>query len=233
MTAIGYNGNVAYEKYIYDEGTTEDTVKAVNALEETFITVSDKRGNVIRTLIGETQQSASSYNSEGKVTQYTDNVTGAVVNYSYDSSDGKLLRAERLNAAALTETFAYTEYNEVQQRTLTGAVNQVYTYSYKDTAERELEKIALPNGLYYYPEKDETGRNKGKELKGANGERKAGEYIFYRKVGDHATNMASAIYFGGKRNGAYEIREHEIQLSTTEVFTSLSKKCPSQRMTSS
>ena len=189
LTAIGYNGNATYETYEYTEGTTEDTVKTVNALNETFTTVSDKRGNVIRTLIDGEQQSASSYNSDGKVTQYADSVTGAEVNYSYDTADGKLLKAERLNFAALTETLEYTEYNEIQQRTLTGAVSQVYTYTYKDTAERELEKIALPNGLYYYPQKDKTERNTGKELKTATGERKAGEYIFYRKVGDHATSM--------------------------------------------
>ena len=35
----------------------------------------------------------------------------------------------------------------------------------------------------------------------------AAEYIYYRKVGDHATNMPSAVYFGKKRGENFPITE--------------------------
>ena len=45
---------------------------------------------------------------------------------------------------------------------------------------------------------DVNGRNTGREI--YNGAAQiAGEYIRYRKVGDHATNMPSAVWFGLKR----------------------------------
>ena len=36
----------------------------------------------------------------------------------------------------------------------------------------------------------------------------AGEYIYYRKVGDHATNMPSCVYFGNRKNGKYVISDN-------------------------
>ncbi len=36
----------------------------------------------------------------------------------------------------------------------------------------------------------------------------AGEYIYYRKVGDHATNMPSCVYFGNRKNGEYVISDN-------------------------
>ena len=42
---------------------------------------------------------------------------------------------------------------------------------------------------------DVNGRNAGKEITLALGKRIAGEYISYRKVGDHATNMPSVIWY--------------------------------------
>lgn len=35
----------------------------------------------------------------------------------------------------------------------------------------------------------------------------AAEYIYYRKVGDHATNMPSAVYFGKKSGDKFPIAE--------------------------
>mgnify|MGYP002796320176 CR=1 FL=1 len=45
---------------------------------------------------------------------------------------------------------------------------------------------------------DVNGRNTGREIYDGT-EQVAGEYIRYRKVGDHATNMPSAVWFGLKR----------------------------------
>ncbi len=209
LTAIGYNGNAAYETYEYTDGATEDTVTVTNALQEVFATVSDKRGNILRTLYNGNPESESDYNSDGTIREFRDKQTGAVVSYTYDTADRKLQRVERKNYAALTEESSYTKYNEIHVKTLTGAVNQVYTYTYNENSSaRELDNIALPNGLKYYPQRDVTERNTGKELKDASGNRKAGEYITYRKVGDHATNMPAAIYFGGIKGNEYIIRDH-------------------------
>ncbi|MBO5045449.1 MAG: RHS repeat-associated core domain-containing protein, partial [Clostridia bacterium] len=54
---------------------------------------------------------------------------------------------------------------------------------------------------------DILGRNKGKEISGADG-KIVGEYVYYRKVGDHATNMPSAVYFGNTQSGTYVIRDN-------------------------
>ena len=208
LTAIGYNGNASYETYAYTDGPTEDTVTVTNTLKEVFATVKDKRGNVLRTLYNGEVESESVYNSDGTINTFNDKQTGAVVSYSYNES-GKVQRFERKNYAALTEESSYTSFNEIQVKTLTGAVNQVYTYTYNENSSaRELNHILLPNGLRYYPQRDVNDRNTGKELKDAEGSRKAGEYITYRKVGDHATGMPAAIYFGAAKDEKYIIRDH-------------------------
>ena len=52
-----------------------------------------------------------------------------------------------------------------------------------------------------------VGRNAGREV--WNNEAKlAAEYIYYRKVGDHATNMPSAVYFGKRSGEKFPITEN-------------------------
>ena len=97
----------------------------------------------------------------------------------------------------LTEGYTYNGNAELTQRTLTGAVNHTYSYGYKDNAARSLEHIGF--GTYKFcPQTDVNGRNTGREIYNGT-EQIAGEYIRYRKVGDHATNMPSAVWFGMKR----------------------------------
>ena len=97
----------------------------------------------------------------------------------------------------LTEGYTYNGNAELTQRTLTGAVNHTYSYGYKDNAARSLEHIGF--GTYKFcPQTDVNGRNTGREIYNGT-EQIAGEYIRYRKVGDHATNMPSAVWFGLKR----------------------------------
>ena len=51
----------------------------------------------------------------------------------------------------------------------------------------------------FYPLSDVNGRNTGREI--YSGENKlAAEYITYRKVGDHATNMPASVWFGTGKN---------------------------------
>ena len=76
---------------------------------------------------------------------------------------------------------------------LSGAVDQAYTYVYKDNAAHDLEYVGI-DGYKFYPLSDVNGRHTGREI--VNGTAKiAGEYITYRKVGDHATNMPASVWF--------------------------------------
>ena len=81
---------------------------------------------------------------------------------------------------------------------LSGAVDQTYTYAYKDNAAHDLEYVGI-DGYKFYPLTDVNGRNTGREI--VNGTTKvAGEYITYRKVGDHATNMPASVWFATGKN---------------------------------
>ena len=63
---------------------------------------------------------------------------------------------------------------------LSGAVDQAYTYVYKDNAAHDLEYVGI-DGYKFYPLSDVNGRHTGREI--VNGTAKiAGEYITYRKV---------------------------------------------------
>ena len=81
---------------------------------------------------------------------------------------------------------------------LSGAVDRAYSYAYKDNAAHDLEYVGM--GDYkFYPLSDVNGRNTGRGI--VNGTTKvAGEYITYRKAGDHATNMPASIWFGTGKN---------------------------------
>lgn len=98
---------------------------------------------------------------------------------------------------------AYDAYGNVKEYNQNG---RVYAYAYKNNAARDLESVTV-EGITVAPEKDILGRNKGKEIS-ANGSKLAGEYLYYRKVGDHATNMPSAVYFGQKQGEDFEIRDN-------------------------
>ena len=62
-------------------------------------------------------------------------------------------------------------------------------------------------GLTIQPKYDILNRPKGKTLC-IDGEKLAEEQIVYRKHGDHATDMPSAVYFGAKTAGMYALNEH-------------------------
>ena len=109
---------------------------------------------------------------------------------------------------ALTESYFYNDYGQLSGRVLGGAVDQSYAYFYKDNAERELEHISLPNGMNYYPQTDVNRRNTGKELKDGDNNTVYAEYIYYRKVGDHGTNMPSSVYFGKTQNNRFSISDN-------------------------
>ncbi|MDE7084158.1 MAG: hypothetical protein K2O81_02830, partial [Clostridia bacterium] len=110
-----------------------------------------------------------------------------IVVYEYDNYHN-LIKAETKNSSGaniLLENNTYNEYGELVQKTLTGAVTQTYSYTYKDNAARTLDSVSV-EGYTFKPLSDVYGRNTGREI--YSGENKlAAEYITYRKVGDHAT----------------------------------------------
>ena len=128
------------------------------------------------------------YHKNGLTESVSDSVSG-FVRYLYDDYKN----VTQVKSDDLTEDYTYNEYGELTQKALSGAVDQAYTYAYKDNSARDLEYVGT--GDYkFYPLSDVNGRNTGREI--VNGTAKiAGEYITYRKVGDHATNMPASIWF--------------------------------------
>ena len=224
VTKVRVNGtetNYAYAGSAYDAtesvtyaGTAADKVTVTRGTADPVEAVSytDKRGNALAAEIDGETQYKNTYNADETLQQSVDEITGSQTDYDY-TTDGtkKLLSVEvgaGTNVNALTETYTYNDYGQTASKTLTGAVSQTYGYSYKDNAARDVEYITLPNGLKYYPQKDVNGRNTGRELTDTNGNRKYGEYIYYRKIGDHATNMPASVYYGMTKNGQYVIGEN-------------------------
>ena len=133
------------------------------------------------------------YNEDGLAEQVTDGISG-VTSYTYDNYKN----VTKITAATITENYTYNAYSELTQKSLTGAVDQAYTYAYKDNAARDLEYVGI-DSYKFYPLSDVNGRNTGREI--YSGENKlAAEYITYRKVGDHATNMPASVWFGTGKN---------------------------------
>ena len=130
-------------------------------------------------------------------------MSGKTENYTYDDTYDQLTSYAR--GTEYAETYAYDEYGKVSSVTESGAATRTYTYAYKDNAARELESITT--GSYKFsPQTDKLGRGAGREVWKDNA-KLAGEYIYYRKVGDHATNKPSSVYFGKKSGDKFPITE--------------------------
>ena len=138
------------------------------------------------------------YNEDGLAEQVTDGVSDTTI-YTYDDyKNVTQVKTTKNSTTVLTEDYTYNEYGELTQKTLSGAVDRAYTYVYKDNAAHDLEYVGI-DSYKFYPLSDVNGRNTGREIySGEN--RIAAEYITYRKVGDHATNMPASVWFGTGKN---------------------------------
>lgn len=139
------------------------------------------------------------YDADGNVLTAADGVTGESETNTYDSLGNRTAYTR----GGYSESCTYDAYGKIASFV---QGTRTYSYAYKNNAARDLDHITV-EGITITPETDVLGRNKGKEISGTNG-KVAGEYIYYRKVGDHATNMPSCVYFGGKNNGKYVIRDN-------------------------
>ena len=100
----------------------------------------------------------------------------------------------------------YSTGFSAKREELVEAESMQYTYAYENTAQGRLEEINVLD-LTIQPKYDILNRPKGKTLC-IDGEKLAEEQIVYRKHGDHATDMPSAVYFGAKTAGMYALNEH-------------------------
>ncbi len=191
-TAAYLNGEL-YESYEYtkDAENGNQTVTVSNRAADIYDvgTTTDKQGNVINIAFGGLILLVNAYDERGRLTNSVDKLSQKTGTYAYDSYD----RLTEYTCGEDTEAYTYNGLGELTQKVISGAVDQTYTYTYKDTAARELDYITV-GGLKYKPLTDVNGRNTGREIY-YNTNKIAGEYITYRKVGDHATNMPSAVWY--------------------------------------
>lgn len=194
--AIKLNGAENYICYAY--GTDDRTVTETNAKGEKITTVTDKQGNVVSVKYNDAEQFTNTYEN-GRLKTTSDKVTNETSDYTYDT----LGNVTAFTRGEYTEANTYDAYGNVTEYNQNG---RIYAYAYKNNAARDLKSVTV-EGITITPEKDILGRNKGKEI--SVGESKlAGEYLYYRKVGDHATNMPSAVYFGQKKGNDFAIRDN-------------------------
>ena len=180
-----------------------DKCVSTNAKNESVTSYTDKQGKLCQVTLSSGKEVKYTYNTKGEVTSVVDGVSGLTETYGYDSFDRVKNYAR---GSEYTEGYEYDAYGSVSSVTLGGGVSRTYTYAYKSNAARELESITS-DGYKYVPQTDKLGRNAGREV--VSGTTKiAGEYIYYRKVGDHATNMPSSVYFGNRKNGKYVISDN-------------------------
>ena len=172
-------------------------------------------------------QLSRTINEKNQLTSINDKVSG-ITNIFRDDY-GNITRV----SAKTTEAYTYDSYGLLKSKAYSGTVTHAYSYTYKDTAAKELETISVL-GYDFKPLTDVNGRNTGKEIySGAN--KVAGEYITYRKIGDRATNMPATVWYstGNKINESIkykydkcgnisEIRENG-HLKTKYTYDSLNR----------
>ena len=177
-------------------GTTTQTLAdgTVVVCEKTGTELSNGRVTINeKVTVGNSVILSTLYTVKGLVSEITDSISG-VTSYTYDSYDN-VVKVQTVNNSQtqLTEDYSYNAYGDLSQKTISGEVSQAYTYAYKTNAARDLNYVGYET-YKFCPLTDVNGRNKGREV--FDGENKiAGEYITYRKVGDHATNMPASVWY--------------------------------------
>ncbi len=198
----------AYIQNTYTDGTTlngvtVDACASKNANGETITSYTDKQGKVRRVTTSAGKNIDYGYNEKGETTSITDGVSGKTESYTYNDTYDRLTGYAR--GTEYTEAYAYDKYGKVSSVTQNGAATRTYSYEYKENAAHELASIGT--GTYkFWPQTDKLGRNAGREITESD-VKLAAEYIYYRKVGDHATNMPSAVYYGKKSGDKFPIAE--------------------------
>ncbi len=195
-TAVKLNGTKEYVKYEYTDIKTNniktgEKVTATMANGDIIESERDLRGNVLSIAHNGVVQTTAIYDEKDRVKKLVDGITNQTTQINYDVLD----RLTSVTGGRATETYEYNTDGNVSKKTVTiDGENTVYGYAYKTNAAKDLDYINV-NDISVYPKSDCLGRNTGKEIK-VNGITLASETMAYRKVGDHATNMPSAMRFG-------------------------------------
>jgi len=198
VSQIKLNGET-YANYTYAENTSSVTT-----------TITYANGDVI----------SEEYDFAGRLLQRKNNGVATLTN-TYDKGNLK----KSTFADGTQKDFYYNTKNQIVEfgdtptqvieRDIFGNITREYLtlyswdkyrYNYKDVFTGELENIIINNNYILTPKIDANGRNIGKEINYTD-EKISGEYITYRKVGDHATNMPSTIRFGDATSGRFAIKD--------------------------
>lgn len=224
-TAVYFNGikkvDYSYEKDVKIGNTLTEKTKATlwsgsneKIDTETFV---DSKKNIIQTnLNGKTlfkntfSKTKVLLSSEDCVTQTTTNTTYDDINHRIDSISRSKSRDEKYSyLKPLKESFEYDSFGQKKTHTISvGDTTSQYKFEYNENdPARSLKAIRLPNRLTSIHQKDFLGRTISKTLQKENGENILGEYITFRKVGDHSSDTVSSIRYGEICNGKYSIIE--------------------------
>ena len=190
----------------------------------------DSKKNLIQTKLNDKILFKSTYSKNNDLISSKDYLTGEITTTDYDELNHKVnsitRSAKETNEGydyleSVKETYTYDTFGTVTNHSI--AIGNIeaqgknqhqlpkylhnYIFTYNSDNARSLKSIKLPNSLLFEPQKDYLGRDCGKTLSDANGNKLFGEYVHFRKVGDHTSDMVSSISYGEFRNGKYSISE--------------------------
>ena len=219
LTSVDLNGEENYVQYAYEEEedwlghTAKETVtatykKSAEAF-DVFITEKNENGDILKLTANNTVQLENVYNTKGQLVTLNDKVSNTTYNFERDSLDNltKVYEVDNTDESKnYCEEFEYDEFGNVVKKTLSGAFDREYSYTYTTDSKQLLQSMDI-DGNTIKPKFDVLDRNAGKEIF-IDTDKIAEESITYRKVGDHATNMPSTVWFGSKVNNNYIIKDN-------------------------
>jgi len=207
-------------RYEYEDNAGDGDIVRAIADGVTTQSLKDKRGRLRAIAVNGQTQLTRDYNEDNTLSEVADAVTGSITKFEYNPATKRVVS---VSSPQLTENYTYNEFGQISGREMSGTVNREYSFTYKDNTARGLESMALPNGLVYKPQRDVNGRNTGKVILTAEKTPLYGEYIYYRKHGDRATDIPSSVRYGMMRNGKYVISEglkytYDTQGNITHIY---------------
>ncbi len=134
------------------------------------------------------------YNNRNKPTKIVERFRNSQSIFEYDAFN-RITLFKTTGQTYLMESFIYNARGEMLNRLVDSDYGIfIYAYTYRNNATRSLDNISINDVYSIKPLTDVNGRSSGKEIL-KDGSRLCAEYISYRKVGDHATNMPATIWF--------------------------------------
>lgn len=201
---------------VYTETTTTTLWDSQNK-KSTTEAFTDSKKNLIQIALDGNILFRNSYSKTNDLICSADFITGTITSADYDSNNNRLNSIAKSKAEkeefgylkSVQETYKYDDNGKMTEHAalVNGKEIQKYKFEYNTNVAKTLKAIKLPNGLTYIPQKDLLGRDIGKTLLNANGEKILGEYISFRKVGNHTSDMVSSVRYGEIHNGTFGISE--------------------------